>query len=73
MMILQKTFPQAKMRYVAPILEDFAKELLSQSNSFEIKENYAQRFESIKEYCDFVLDQYAQSRKDYIRSLGKRK
>lgn len=63
-----KTFSQNKIRYVPPIVQDLGKELLAGFNNSDILENYVQRFEVIKEYCDFVLDQYKQSKKSNIKA-----
>jgi hypothetical protein len=58
-----KTFNKNDIHRVPVILTDYATQLLSEGNSPEIKENFAQRFEVIREYCDYILNKHYQSRR----------
>ena len=67
MILTIATFNRNKLHQVPPILQDYALELQAVSNSPEVRENYAQKFEVIKEYCDYVLDIHRQLKKEQPR------
>lgn len=53
-------FDKNKLISVPPILQDFALQIQSLNNTPEVRSNYAQKFEIIKEYCDYILDIHRQ-------------
>ena len=60
-------FNRNKLHQVPPILQDYAVQLQNLNNSPEVRENYAQKFEVMKEYCDYVLDIHRQIKRETPR------
>ena len=68
-------FDNKKLHLVPPILTDSAEGLLNVSNIPEVREQYAQRFEVARDYCDYVLSLYNQSKrqgKAIIKKVAKK-
>jgi hypothetical protein len=71
-MINITVFDRNKLHQVPPILQDYALEMQASNNSEETRENYAQKFEIIEEYCKYCLDIHAQLKR-YLREQNPRK
>lgn len=54
-MLTTVIFDRHKLHMVPPILLDFVAQLQNPNNTPEVRENYAQRFEVIRDYCDYAL------------------
>lgn len=62
-----KGFNRQKLHQVPPILQDYAMELEKLGNTPEARENYAEKFEVIRDYCNHVLDIHEQIKKELWR------
>ncbi len=49
-----RTFDKNKLHYIPVIMKDWVG-FLESENRPEVRESYAQRFEAIKEYCEYAL------------------
>jgi hypothetical protein len=64
-------FDRNKLHQIPPILQDYALQMQAMNNSEEVRENYAQKFEVIDEYCKYVLDIHQQLKR-HIREQNKK-
>lgn len=64
---MPRVFDQNKIHQVPTLIMDHVMQLNNLGNTPEVRESYAQRLESIKQYCEMVLDKYYQSRKEAHR------
>jgi hypothetical protein len=63
-----ETFDKNKLHKVPVILVDYALQLQNLGNSPEVRENYADRFEATRDYCNYVLDIHRQMKDEDFRS-----
>ena len=55
---------------VPPIIQDWAIDLASFENTPEVRENFALRFEAIRDFCNYALEAHEKRRKA-VRVKGR--
>jgi len=61
-----KTFDSHKMHYIPVLLQDWLTAM--KTTTPEVRESYAQRFEAIKEYCEYALELNEQKRNEDFKN-----
>ena len=66
-------YDRKKLHQVPPILQDFALQMQALDNTPEVRENYAQKFEIIKDYAEYCLDIHEQLKREFNKPVRRRK
>ena len=62
-----KTFDKNKMHYIPAIMQDWLSSILLETRA-EVRENYALRFEAVREYCEYALEANVTRRQEALKN-----